>query len=195
MICSSIYAHLKKSKLLSVIIQDALTQEVLGLENMDKKSYKKTTKEKRLYVYDAKSQKAIQKCTEEGKPFEMVELAFNSRGQILAQVRVQGLKATSWGCDNTKNFSLKEICDLLEQGKLKSKKGLLVSHMLQKGDIYLAKKLAEEAIELSLVAADRDENKTLILEEMVDLFYYNLLLCRAKGICFSEVLERLYRRA
>ena len=186
--------YFKRSKLLNVVVQDTMTQEVICLERMDKTSYKKTITEQKLYIYDTQTNKAIQKRTKNGKSFRVQDLHVNPEGQVLVQVRVPEILQTPWGRDNSKCFCLQKFNSYLEQGKLKSKKGWSVSQMINKGEMYLAKKVSEEAVEFSLAAVDQRSRKSDVLEEGADLLYYIFILSHVKGICFSEIVEKLYQR-
>lgn len=178
---------------LPVVVQDALTKEVLGLEQMNASAWKKTLKTKTLYVLSS-GKKIAEKRFGKKEKSHLSKILVNTKGQILALVESPASKITPWERSNQNAFSLQSLHQLLERGDLKSKKGLDVSQMLGKGSEYLAKKLAEEAMEVALTSVRSRFKNDDFLEENADLLYYVLLLSHSHGMCFSEIIQRLWER-
>ncbi len=64
--------------------------------------------------------------------------------------------------------------------------------LLDRGVVYCAKKLGEEAIETALAAANEDRAR--LIAEAADLIYHLLVLLKARGIALAEVEAALAER-
>lgn len=64
--------------------------------------------------------------------------------------------------------------------------------LFRKGINKVAQKVGEEAVELVIEA--KDDNEDLFLNEAADLFFHYLVLLKAKGFSFSDVIKVLESR-
>jgi len=64
--------------------------------------------------------------------------------------------------------------------------------LLDKGVAHCAKKLGEEAIEVSLAAVQEDKGR--LIAEAADLLYHLLVLLEARGVSLAEVEAALEKR-
>jgi len=72
------------------------------------------------------------------------------------------------------------------------REGSYTSKVISAGPKEAAKKLGEEAVEVSIASLAEDKERTV--SESADLVYHLLLLLQMKGIAFGEVLDELRRR-
>ena len=76
--------------------------------------------------------------------------------------------------------------------KLADPKDSYVAKMLLKGPLKIAKKVGEEAVEVSIAAAANDRGQVVL--ESSDLLFHLLLLWQAMGVTPAQVMEELKRR-
>lgn len=87
---------------------------------------------------------------------------------------------------------LSEIEGVIEERMQKPKAGSYTSSVLRKGIREAAKKVSEEATEVSLAAVAEDKERTIY--EAADLVYHLLLLLKMKGTSMGEVYLELAKR-
>jgi len=87
---------------------------------------------------------------------------------------------------------LSEIEGVIEERMRKPKAGSYTTSVLRKGIMEAAKKVSEEAAEVSLAAVAEDKERTIY--ETADLLYHLLLLLKMKGISIGDVYVELAKR-
>jgi phosphoribosyl-ATP pyrophosphohydrolase/phosphoribosyl-AMP cyclohydrolase len=87
---------------------------------------------------------------------------------------------------------LSEIEGVIEERMRKPKAGSYTTSVLRKGIKEAAKKVSEEAAEVSLAAVAEDRERTVY--EAGDLVYHLLLLLKMKGTSMGEVYAELAKR-
>ncbi len=87
---------------------------------------------------------------------------------------------------------LSEIEGVIEERMRKPKAGSYTTSVLRKGIMEAAKKVSEEAAEVSLAAVAEDKERTIY--ETADLIYHLLLLLKMKGISIGDVYVELAKR-
>ncbi len=87
---------------------------------------------------------------------------------------------------------LSEIEAVIEDRMQRPVAGSYTSSVLRKGIREAAKKVSEEAAEVSLAAVAEDEERTVY--EAADLIYHLLLLLRMKGTSMGDVYRELAKR-
>ncbi|MCH5149746.1 MAG: phosphoribosyl-ATP diphosphatase [Spirochaetales bacterium] len=96
-------------------------------------------------------------------------------------------------CEN-KNIPLSDVLKTLEatiqQRKRDMPENSYTTHLFQKGDEKILKKLGEETIEIILA----HDNKNEIVYESADVLYHLMVYLVSKGIPFDTVLEELRNR-
>jgi len=86
-----------------------------------------------------------------------------------------------------------EVLEVLMRDRMKNpKEGSYTSKVIKAGIKEAAKKVSEEAAEVSVAALA--ENKERTVYEAADLMYHLLLLLQMKGTNMDEVFEELWRR-
>src|SRR6187455_2176717 len=66
------------------------------------------------------------------------------------------------------------------------------ARLLDKGVARVAQKVGEEGVELALAGVGEPEQK--VIEESADLLFHMLVLLRARGIAFDQVVRQLESR-
>lgn len=94
----------------------------------------------------------------------------------------------------SKNIPLSDVLKTLEatiqQRKRDMPENSYTTHLFQKGDEKILKKLGEETIEIILA----HDNKNEIVYESADVLYHLMVYLVSKGIPFDTVLEELRNR-
>lgn len=183
--------------LIPAIIQDANTLKVLMLGFMNKEAFEKTKKDKRVTFYSRSKQRLWTKGETSGNFLDVVELTEDCDiDTLLIKVRPHGPVChsgtdTCFGEKNEKGL-LKRLEHTINNRFENPSESSYVSQLAQSGINKIAQKVGEEAVEL--VIESKDENDDLFLSEAADLLFHLLVLLRAKGFQFSDVLHVLEKR-
>jgi phosphoribosyl-AMP cyclohydrolase / phosphoribosyl-ATP pyrophosphohydrolase len=87
---------------------------------------------------------------------------------------------------------LKQLQDLIDERKIELPEGSYTTKLFNKGLNKIAQKVGEEAVEVIIEAKDND--KSLFLNEVADLFYHLLVLLSAKDCRVEDVVNVLKSR-
>lgn len=88
--------------------------------------------------------------------------------------------------------TLKRLYDTIQSRKANPPPGSYTAKLFAAGDVEIAKKVGEEAIEV-IVASNREENARLT-SEAADLIYHLLVLLAQRGVAWDAVEAELRRR-
>jgi phosphoribosyl-ATP pyrophosphohydrolase/phosphoribosyl-AMP cyclohydrolase len=189
----------KGNGLVPAIIQDANTMQVLMLGYMNKEAVEKTKSTGLVTFYSRSKKRLWTKGEESGNTMEVVGMDKDcDNDTLLITVKPNGPTChegtkTCWGNEATTRFGvITDLESVIDKRKLKPKKNSHVSRMLGKGTNKIAQKVGEEAVELVIEAMD--DNDHLFLEEGADLLFHYLLLLKARGYQFDDILKVLEGR-
>lgn len=188
----------KSGGLIPVVVQDALTKNVLMLAYMNEAALKKTLETKLLTFYSRSKQRLWTKGETSGNYLELLDLQKDCDADtLLALVRPKGPAChkgtgTCFGIENKVSFDLNYLEQIIQARKVDQNEGSYTAQLLNRGINKVAQKVGEEAIELVIEA--KDDNKELFLGEAADLMYHYLVLLTAKEYRLSEVLAVLEAR-
>ncbi len=87
---------------------------------------------------------------------------------------------------------LNKLQDVIDERKKNMPEGSYTTKLFNKGINKIAQKVGEEAVEVVIEAKDND--KTLFLNEVADLFYHVLVLLSAKDCSIDDVMKILKER-
>lgn len=175
---------------------------VLMLAFMNREALEKTMRTGMMY-YWSRSRKRLWMKGEESKHYQYVLGAYTDcdSDSILFKVRQVGpachtgeltcfykaLKEYRGGSE------ILEVLEALMRDRMKNpKEGSYTSKVINAGIKEAAKKVSEEATEVSVAALAEDKERTVY--EAADLIYHLLLLLQMKGTDMNEVFEELWRR-
>ncbi|MEJ7622927.1 MAG: bifunctional phosphoribosyl-AMP cyclohydrolase/phosphoribosyl-ATP diphosphatase HisIE [Pyrinomonadaceae bacterium] len=187
--------------LLPVIVQDAVTDQVLMLGYMNGAALEKT-KETRLVTFFSRSrQKLWTKGETSGNYLQVEEILIDcDRDTLLVKAIPAGpvCHTGSQTCfdGNTSNKSYRNILFDLEkvirERRIDPQEGSYTSNLFSRGINKIAQKVGEEAFELVIEA--KDDNPYAFKLEAADLLFHILVLCQAKAVTLDEVLMVLNER-
>ncbi|MFA5862804.1 MAG: bifunctional phosphoribosyl-AMP cyclohydrolase/phosphoribosyl-ATP diphosphatase HisIE [Candidatus Thermoplasmatota archaeon] len=189
----------KSGGLIPCITQDALTGEVLTLAWMNEEALRMTRETGFIHFWSRSRSKLWKKGEESGNTQEVVSLTLDCDGDsILAKVKRAG-PACHTGADSCfheglhgkGDVTLQELLRVIEERIARPDTASHTSKLLASENLRL-KKLTEEGGELIMAAKDHD--KTKVAEETADLLYHALVVMRAEGVAWRDVMAVLASR-
>ena len=188
-----------KNGLVPAIVQDEKTKAVLMLGYMNTEAIDLTKKNKKVTFYSRSKKRIWMKGEESGNFLEFISMKSDCDNDTLL---VRAIPAgnvchkgdeTCWGEKNLEQISfvteLEEI--ILDRFNNRNKKSY-ISSLFNKGMNKIAQKFGEEAVEL--VIESKDDKDELFLNESADVLFHFLILLKAKGFSFTDVIDKLEDR-
>ncbi len=186
--------------LVPVIVQDAITKNVLMLGYMNKDAYSKTVDTGKVTFFSRTKSRLWTKGEESGNFLNMVELKVDcDNDTLLIKAKPEGPTChkgsdTCWDEINSQSYGfLTELEQVINDRKENAMSSTsYVASLFEKGINKIAQKVGEEAIETVIEA--KDNNDELFLNESADLLFHYLILLKAKGYELDDVVEVLKGR-
>ena len=185
--------------LVPAIVQDAATQKILMLGNINSESYPLTNETGKVTFFSRSRQKLWTKGETSGNFLELKNIAVDCDGDTIL------IKATPAGavchtgadtCFDERNESenfLFELEKVIGERKNNPQTDSYTSRLFQQGINKIAQKVGEEAVEVVIEAKDDDDE--LFKGEAADLLFHLLILIQAKNLKLKDVLEVLKQRS
>lgn len=187
--------ELSEGQLVPVVVQDASDGSVLMVAYMNSDALKATRETGLMHFWSRSRNKLWKKGETSGNFQKVVEVLQDCDSDtLLAKVVPQGPachtgRKSCFG-DGAPGV-LGEIETVLKERQIKSRAESYSSKLL--GDEVLRlKKLIEEAGEVVLAA--KGETSERLVSESADLIYHLMVVLRARGVEWREVLDELRRR-
>lgn len=189
----------KSGGLVPVVAQDALTGDVLTLAYMNAEALAKTRETGFMHYWSRSRNKLWRKGEESGHVQEVVALELDCDGDaILAKVRRAG-PACHTGAESCfherlhgeHDVTLPELLAVIEKRRLEPNPHSHTSKLFASENLRL-KKVVEEAGEVLMAAKDHDKER--LAEEVADLLFHALVVMRAEGVEWRDVLSVLAKR-
>ena len=188
-----------KNGLVPAVIQDEKTKAVLMLGYMNTEAIDLTKKNKKVTFYSRSKKRIWMKGEESGNFLEFISMKSDcDNDTLLVRAIPTGNVChkgddTCWGEKNFEQISfvteLEEI--ILDRFNNRNEKSY-ISSLFSKGINKIAQKFGEEAVEL--VIESKDDKDELFLNESADVLFHFLILLKAKGFSFSDVIDKLEDR-
>ncbi len=184
--------------LVPVIVQNALTMEVLMLGYMNQEALDKTVKERKVTFY-SRSKRRLWTKGELSNNYLFVESvkADCDNDALLIQATPAGPTchtgtSSCFGERDAKGFVYR-LEDTIHRRIDKNDNESYTNKLYQRGINKVAQKVGEEAVELVIEA--KDENMELFKNEAADLLYHYLILLKAKGVRLTDIEQVLEDRS
>jgi phosphoribosyl-ATP pyrophosphohydrolase/phosphoribosyl-AMP cyclohydrolase len=188
--------------LIPVIVQDALTSEVLMMAYANKEAYDRMLETGRTHFYSRSRQKLWMKGETSGHVQDIVSMQLDCDGDcLLVRVRQTGAachleRASCFeelvkGELNGTSAILPELMRVIRDRKAHPKEGSYTTSLLKNEDKML-KKVVEEAAEIALACKSTD--KRMQAWEVADLIYHLLVTMEGKDISLEDVYRMLAER-
>lgn len=188
--------------LIPVIVQDALTSEVLMMAYANKEAYDRMLETGRTHFYSRSRQRLWMKGETSGHVQDIVSMQLDCDGDcLLVRVRQTGaachLERPSCfeelvkGELNGTSDILPELIRIIRDRKANPKEGSYTTSLLKNEDKML-KKVVEESAEIALACKSAD--KRMQAWEVADLIYHLLVAIEGKDIPLEDVYRMLAGR-
>lgn len=190
--------------LVPVVVQDALSAEVLMTAWANRKSLELTQKSGEMTFWSRSRGKLWRKGEESGNVMKVREMRVDCDGDtLLALVTPAGpachtgertcFYRSLWGDENsTESTFLGRLWYFLNKRKDDSPEESYTARLLASGASRVAQKVGEEGVETALAAATGDRDG--FRYEAADLLYHLLVACIKTGVPIDEVLRELASR-
>jgi phosphoribosyl-ATP pyrophosphohydrolase/phosphoribosyl-AMP cyclohydrolase len=172
------------------IVQDAATGRVLMLAWMDDEAERLTRETGEAWFWSRSRQELWRKGATSGNTLAVEELRDDCDGDaLLMRVRPAGpaCHTSSLSC-----FA-PALWRMISERAAERPAGSYTSELLDAGIGAVARKVGEEAVELTVAALDESDER--VVEEAADLVYHLYVLLAARGLDVAQVEDELRRRA
>ena len=186
----------KQGGLLPAIVQDAVNGRVLMLGYMDRAALARTLELGKVTFFSRSRQALWTKGEGSGHTLELVALEADCDGDaLLLQARPQGptchLQRASCFPQAPGNF-LGDLDGLVAARERERPVGSYSTALFEAGTRRIAQKVGEEGVETALAGVVQDD--AALLGEAADLVYHLVVLLRARGLGWGEVVATLEQR-
>jgi phosphoribosyl-ATP pyrophosphohydrolase/phosphoribosyl-AMP cyclohydrolase len=192
----------KGDGLVPAIVQDADSGAVLMLGYMNRDALDETLKRKRAVFYSRSKQRLWEKGETSGHTLDVVDIALDCDADtLLVSARPRGPAChngtlTCFGNEPRSAAGslafLAKLEGVIERRATEKPEASYTARLLEKGVARIAQKVGEEGVELALAGVG--EANVKVVEESADLIFHLLVLLRARGIAFSDVVRTLESR-
>ena len=190
---------LDSNGLLPAIIQDYKTLDVLMLGYMNAESIKRTKETGYVTFYSRSQQKLWTKGETSGNKLILKNIFIdcdNDTVLVFADPMGPTCHKGPVTCFNDKNISninfLSKLEKIIDKKILDEETGSYTNELFQKGIKEIAKKVTEEAGEVSISAVTNDGR---IIDESADLLFHLLVLLRNQSLSIIDVINELEKRS
>jgi phosphoribosyl-AMP cyclohydrolase / phosphoribosyl-ATP pyrophosphohydrolase len=188
--------------LIPVIVQDALTSEVLMMAYANREAYDKMLETKRTHFYSRSRQKLWMKGESSGHFQDIVSMQADCDGDcLLVRVKQTGVAChlerpscfedVLLGDLNGTSAIIPELKRVIRDRRLNPKEGSYTTSLFANEDRML-KKVVEEAAEVALASKSKD--KKMQAWEVADLIYHLMVVLEGEDISLDQVYQILSER-
>ena len=186
----------KQDGLVPAVVQDAATLAVLMVGWMDRDALQRTLSTRQATFYSRTRRRQWTKGESSGNVLDVVELRLDCDGDtllVLAHPRGPTCHLARESCfpDAPGNF-VAQLDRLVAHRAAKRPVGSYTTRLLDGGVRRIAQKVGEEGVETALAAVAQDD--AALAGEAADLVFHLLVLLRARGMAWSDVVEVLRQR-
>lgn len=189
----------KGNGLVPVIIQDAVTRNVLMLGYMNEEAYTKTKAEGKVTFFSRTKNRLWTKGETTGHFLNVVDIKIDcDQDTLLIKVTPDGPTChtgtdTCWSeVNNGRTFFIEKLANVIKDRRNNPTDVSYTASLFKKGINKIAQKVGEEAVEIVIEA--KDNNDDLFKGEAADLLYHYLILLEAKNIPLDDVIKVLESR-
>ncbi len=171
------------------IVQDAASGRVLMLAWMDEEAERLTRETNEAWFWSRSRERLWRKGETSGNTLAVEEIRDDCDGDaLLVRVRPAGPTCHT---GSTTCFA-PELWRTVAERALERPTGSYTVELLEKGTAACARKVGEEAVELTVAALAEDDDR--VVEEAADLVYHLYVLLAARGLDVARVEDELRRR-
>jgi phosphoribosyl-ATP pyrophosphohydrolase/phosphoribosyl-AMP cyclohydrolase len=190
--------------LVTAVVQDANTKEVLTVAYMNKESLEKTLESGETWFYSRSREELWHKGATSGNVQRVVSIKADCDGDALVVEVLPAGPACHNGTtscftkvlqENAKVGSIgiiPELVKVIEKREQEMPEGAYTTYLFDKGIDKICKKVGEEATEVVISAKNRDAEE--VKWEAADLIYHLLVLLQEQKVNVFDVLHVLEKR-
>lgn len=190
--------------LITAVVQDAQSKEVLTVAYMNEESLKKTVETGETWFYSRSRQELWHKGATSGNTQKVVSINVDCDQDALVVEVVPAGPACHNGTtscftetlvQNDKVGSvdiIPQLAEIIRKREIDMPEGAYTTYLFEKGIDKICKKVGEEATEVVIGAKNRDADE--VKWEAADLIYHLLVLLQEQKIDVYEVLKVLKTR-
>ena len=192
----------KGDGLVPAIVQDANTGAVLMMAYMNREALEQTLARGRAVFFSRSKKRLWEKGETTGNSLDVVNVVADcDQDTLLVTARPRGPAChlgtlTCFGDEpraaTTSIAFLARLESVIAQRATEKPEASYTARLLEKGVTRVAQKVGEEGVELALAAAVQDDDK--VVGESADLLFHLLVLLRARGVAFEQVVRELEKR-
>ena len=172
------------------IVQDVESGRVLMLAWMDDEAERLTRETGEAWFWSRSRERLWRKGETSGNTLAVEELRDDSDGDaLLLRVRPAGPACHT----GSVSCFAPALWRTISERALERPAGSYTTELLEAGIGACARKVGEEAVELSVAALDESDER--VVEEAADLVYHLYVLLAARGLDVAAVEDELRRRA
>ncbi|MBM7608658.1 phosphoribosyl-ATP pyrophosphohydrolase/phosphoribosyl-AMP cyclohydrolase [Lysinibacillus composti] len=190
--------------LITAVVQDAQSKEVLTVAYMNEESLQKTIETGETWFYSRSREELWHKGETSGNTQKVVSIKADcDQDALVVEVLPAGPAChngttscfTESVVQNDKVGSvdiIPQLVDIIRQREIDMPEGAYTTYLFEKGIDKICKKVGEEATEVVIGAKNRDADE--VKWEAADLIYHLLVLLQEQKISVYDVLEVLKTR-
>jgi phosphoribosyl-AMP cyclohydrolase / phosphoribosyl-ATP pyrophosphohydrolase len=190
--------------LVTAVVQDANTKEVLTVAYMNKESLEKTLESGETWFFSRSRQELWHKGATSGHTQKVVSIKADCDGDALVVEVIPAGPACHNGTtscfteiiqQNAKVGSVEiisKLVNVIEKREQEMPEGAYTTYLFDKGIDKICKKVGEEATEVVIGAKNRDAEE--VKWEVADLIYHLLVLLQEQKVSVYDVLQVLEKR-
>lgn len=190
--------------LIPVIVQHAITREVLTLAYMNEEAYKKTVETKETWLFSRSRQELWHKGETSGNTQKVVSIRTDCDSDALIIEVLPSGPACHTGEKTCFHNSLEKfdeavgynavtsLISIIEERQQTMPEGAYTTYLFEEGVDKICKKVGEESAEVIIAAKNNDAEE--LKWEAADLLYHLLVLLQNQRVSFYDLLQVLQKR-
>ncbi|GGA43683.1 bifunctional phosphoribosyl-AMP cyclohydrolase/phosphoribosyl-ATP diphosphatase HisIE [Psychrobacillus lasiicapitis] len=190
--------------LIPVIVQHAITREVLTLAYMNEESYNKTVETKETWFFSRSRQELWHKGETSGNTQKVVSIRTDCDSDALVVEVLPTGPACHTGQDTCFHNSLDKfdetvgynvvtsLINTIKERQQTMPEGAYTTYLFEKGVDKICKKVGEESAEVIIASKNNDAEE--LKWEAADLIYHLLVLLQNQQVSFYDLLQVLQKR-
>lgn len=185
----------KNNGLLSVILQDTNTKQVLMNGFMNEEAFEKTKTDKVVWFYSRSKERLWKKGESSGNVQDVVSMKLDcDKDALLIEVVPHGptCHTGTRSCFSDDYFSLQTLERTVQEKIKNSEEGSYTKYLTDNGADKILKKCGEEMTEVVIAAKNKDKKE--LVDETSDLLYHLLVMLNNEGVSLKDVENKLEER-
>ena len=190
--------------LIPVIVQHAVTREVLTLAYMNEEAYEKTVETKEAWFFSRSRQELWHKGETSGNTQKVVSIQTDCDSDALVLEVLPSGPACHTGQETCFHKSLEKfeeasgynvltnLIKTIEERQQTMPEGAYTTYLFEKGVDKICKKVGEEASEV--IIASKNDDAEELKWEAADLIYHLLVLLQNQNVSYYDLLQVLQKR-